>query len=104
MKAQGEVEEGLNVTVPLMVLCSGKSYVKRGGVNEKSDVGVLEDFLCADVMTDSALTIAMVPKIARKGKIQLVNGAVHDVFLSSEEVREKAYEFVWEFFGEILNS
>jgi hypothetical protein len=57
----------------------------------------------SDLFTNFRSIISVLPKIARTGKIQLVQDALHDVFLSSMEVRTTAYKYVWEFIGEVLN-
>ena len=92
LKVKSMVDEGLNLTTPLLVLCSSAGHVDSNS----------ENFRNVDILTDVNMTISLVPNIARTGKVQLVKNAIHDVFLSSLESRENAYDLTWEFLSDLF--
>ena len=80
--AQAQVAAGLRLDVPVLVLLSDKSYLHpRWSENaERSDVA-----LDVNVVAHRALSLGSAVSVVR------ISDAMHDVFLSAPQVREKAY-------------
>lgn len=100
----------MTVTLPLLVLCSSTPYqdpakfftTTTSAGTETSSGTWTEEMKRADIFTNFNDIIATVPKLARKGKVQVIPNALHDVFLSQIETRLTAYTYVWEFCEEVL--
>lgn len=82
-RGQARVARGLRIPEPVLVLASGRSL---NGPRWR------EDMKYADVVLDIQTMAARVVKLGSSVTLERVDGALHDVFLSRQEVRRDAYE------------
>ncbi len=88
-----QVQRGLNLTVPVLVLHSGRSAQGR----KWSD-----DFHRADIVLDVAHIRRFSPRLGSKVTVRAIEGGIHDVFLSAPAVRAVAYRAVFEWLESVL--
>jgi alpha-beta hydrolase superfamily lysophospholipase len=81
LQGHKQVDQGLQVKCPVLVLCSDKSYQGQD----------LEPAKRADVVLSVSGIQRQAKKLGKQVEISVVPGAVHDVFLSQEEVMQAAF-------------
>lgn len=82
-RGQARVARGLGIPEPVLVLASGRSL---NGPRWR------EDMKNADVVLDIQTMAARVVKLGSSVTLERIDGALHDVFLSREDVRREAYK------------
>jgi alpha-beta hydrolase superfamily lysophospholipase len=82
MAGQTQVASGLNIDVPVLVLLSDRSLA--------SPVWN-DDAMRSDIVLDVKQIARRAPRLGRRVTINRVEGAIHDVLLSSKPVRTTAY-------------
>lgn len=87
-KAQSELHRGLGITVPILVMCSNGSYQSQ----EWSD-----DYLSADGVLDVEHIARYSMKLGSRVELIRIYGAMHDIFLSAQSVREQAFTAMFDF-------
>ncbi|MGH3446150.1 MAG: alpha/beta hydrolase [Nocardioidaceae bacterium] len=87
------VHRGIDVTVPVLSLCSTRSIVTQEWTDEATSV---------DTVLDVNQIAKWSHRLARHVTILRVEGAMHDVFLSRKRVREGAFEQVERWLGYAL--
>lgn len=83
-RGHATVHAGLDLTVPTLVLTSGRS-----GLAESVDE---PDATSTDIVLDVQQIRRWAPKISRHLTLVAVDGAMHDVVLSRQPVRERVYD------------
>jgi alpha-beta hydrolase superfamily lysophospholipase len=83
LKGHQEVNRGLDIKCPVLVLCSDHTY--RG--QELNDTAMR-----SDVVLDVVGIRRQALKLGKEVKIGVVKGAVHDVFLSQQDARQSAFQ------------
>jgi alpha-beta hydrolase superfamily lysophospholipase len=82
-RGQAKVARGLNISVPVLVMASGRSM--NGPFWH-------EDMKSSDVVLDIQTMAARVVKLGASVTLERIDGALHDVFLSRAAVRQDAYK------------
>lgn len=80
-RGHAQVHRGLDVGAPVLVLCSDRSLLHRKAWEQGAS--------SADTVLDVAQIARWAPGLARDVTVTPLPGALHDVFLSAREVREK---------------
>ena len=91
--SQKELQSGLNINIPILLLHSKYSY------NRKKDNGVKYEE--SDVVLNVEDMKEYIDGIGKNIKTIELNKAIHDIFLSAKEVREEAYNEMFNFLNEI---
>lgn len=82
LAAQAEIAAGLGLRVPVLALTSTRSLIRPWWSEEMRHT---------DVITDVRRTWRALPRVGSDHTLVRVEGAVHDVFLSTPDVRARAY-------------
>jgi alpha-beta hydrolase superfamily lysophospholipase len=87
-KAQKEIRASSYIIVPTLVLYASHSIIPTHQT---------ESLKSADIILNVKHIQQIAPYIGNRICLKQINNAVHDVFLSSKEVRTKAFEemFLW---------
>ena len=88
MIAQGRVMSGLNLSIPTLLLHSSRSGIEDSLDIENSDV-----VLDIQDMKNGA------KNLSKNIELIAIDGAIHDIFLSKESAKNKAYDKMFEFFS-----
>lgn len=91
LRAQSEVSRGLDLTAPILVLTSHASIFAPVWHEEMRRL---------DAVTDVHRTWRQVPRLGSNYEIVQIRGAIHDVLLSPEPVRARAYAQIAAWLGE----
>lgn len=90
LEGQARLRRGGPLTVPTLVLHSGRS---RFGLRFRSDMAE------ADTVLNVRAIAAAARRLGPMVRIEPIDGALHDVFLSSRPVRERAMSLVTDWLG-----
>jgi alpha-beta hydrolase superfamily lysophospholipase len=82
-RAHAQVHRGLDVGVPVLVLCSGGTHWPKQ---------MSEEVHSFDIVLDVAQIRRWAPELGRHVTIVSIEGALHDVVLSRPDVRARAYD------------
>lgn len=86
-KAQKYLIEHSNIEVPILVLCSGSSYIpKKESLIIKS----------SDIILNTHDILHLCGYLGEDVMIKAIKHAVHDVFLSRQSIREQAFHAIFE--------
>ncbi len=90
-RAHKEVAEGLTIECPILVMHSSKSVLPSTGDQDKDEYGK------SDIVLDVAHMREASHRIGKRVTVKRIEHGVHDLFLSREEVRDKALQqlFAW---------
>jgi alpha-beta hydrolase superfamily lysophospholipase len=89
------VASGLDVQAPILVLCSTKSATPKRG----SDPSIHS----TDIVLDVEQIRRRAPLLGEHVTVAMFEGALHDVVLSAEPVRKRAYEEIDRFLSYVAN-
>ncbi|MDQ3885936.1 MAG: alpha/beta hydrolase [Actinomycetota bacterium] len=94
-QGHAQVHRGLNVTAPVLVLRSGRSVLRRPPGPETAG---------ADTVLDTEQIARWAPWLGREVTVLRCDGALHDIYLSSEPVRTAALDATTRWLGAHLPS
>ncbi|MDD6209671.1 MAG: alpha/beta hydrolase [Bacteroidales bacterium] len=86
-KAQGELQKGLSINIPVLVLCSSASMPEDKKWNEA--------YQTHDIVLDTRDIQKYAKKLGPDVTIQTVDGGKHDLILSIKRVRDKVYNIIF---------
>lgn len=89
LKGHQQVNDGLDIKCPVLLLTSQKSYTGgKLGLEARS----------ADVVLDAPTIRSKATKLGKQVSSQVIPGGLHDIFLSPKPIRDKAFEAIekWE--------
>lgn len=89
-----QVQRGLGIAVPVLVLFSTRSYQR----------GQREDLHRTDAVLNVEHIRALSPRLGTYVTAHALEGAIHDVFLSRKSVRAEAYRVLFDWLGKALPS
>lgn len=81
-RGQEEIHSGVDTGVPTLTLCSSHSYLNKP-YSAAADT--------ADTVLDVEQIRRWAPTLAQSARVETINGALHDVFLSEPHPREAAF-------------
>jgi len=85
LEGHQKVDQGLNLECPILMLTSSQSY-SDGVLNAKA--------MRSDVVLDVPTLRTKVDKLGKAVVYKSIPGGLHDIFLSPEPVRQKAFEAI----------
>ncbi|MCU1343800.1 MAG: alpha/beta hydrolase fold protein [Acidimicrobiia bacterium] len=85
-RAHGQVQAGLDIEQPILLLRSARSAGPGAGPDEASS---------ADVVLDVQHMVRYGPRLGRDVRLVALDGAVHDVTLSALPVRSQAFSVIF---------
>jgi alpha-beta hydrolase superfamily lysophospholipase len=94
LRGQGQLRRGLDISCPVLVLCSATSSRPR-----RWD----EMLHRSDAVLDAAHIAALAPRLGRRVTCVRIEGAMHDVVLSARPVRKEVYDELGRWLGAYLS-
>ncbi|MDR1511944.1 MAG: alpha/beta hydrolase, partial [Propionibacteriaceae bacterium] len=84
MRAQDRIKDGLDIDVPILVVMSARSSIPK----RRDD----EDVTRTDIVLDTDNVASRAPKLGWHVTLVRLDGAIHDVALSAEPVRDRYFD------------